>query len=178
MLRACRASNAKATTPGLSALALIASFVMQVVSQRRRPSPQLSQATGLAVLAAGLMLLVLSGPAHSLPLIVAGSIAAGAGHGLAFLNAQEELNEIAPEDRRGEVTAAFIACIYALVASSVIATGLLDERFSLSVSVDAVVIVLAACSLATTGWQARDREGRETRRRRAEAAARAANLSR
>jgi hypothetical protein len=64
------------------------------------------------------------------------------------------------------------------VASSVIATGLLDERFSLSVSVDAVVIVLAACSLATTGWQARDREGRETRRRRAEAAARAANLSR
>jgi len=55
--------------------------------------------------------------------------AAGAGHGLAFLNAQEELNHIAPQERRGEVTAVFIACIYFLVASAVIGTGLLDLRF-------------------------------------------------
>jgi MFS family permease len=138
----------------LAALALVASCMMQVVSQRRRPSPRLSQATGLAVLAVGLVLLVLSAPAHSLTLIVVASLAAGAGHGLAFLNAQEELNEIAPEDRRGEVTAAFIACIYALVASSAIATGLLDVGFSLSVSVGAVAVVLAACALTTAGWQA------------------------
>jgi hypothetical protein len=59
---------------------------------------------------------------------------------------------------------AFIACIYALVASSVIATGLVDEGFSLSLSVEAVAVVLAACSLATAGWQASlsYRRGRRT----------------
>jgi hypothetical protein len=46
------------------------------------------------------------------------------------------------------VTAAFIACIYFLVASAVIATGLLDLRFSLSVSVGAVALVLTGCALA------------------------------
>src|SRR5205085_5816443 len=105
----------------ISAIALLASFATQVVAQRRRPSPQLSQATGLGLLAAGLLALVVASPLGSLALLVAGALAAGAGHGLGFLNAQEELNDLAPAERRGEVTAAFIACIYFLVATSVIA---------------------------------------------------------
>ena len=88
---------------------------------------------------------------------MAGALAAGAGHGLGFLNAQEELNDLAPAERRGEVTAAFIACIYFLVATSVIATGLLDLRFSLSVSVGAVSLVLVAFALTGAGWQLRAR---------------------
>src|ERR1044071_4672422 len=71
----------------------------------------------------------------------------------AFLNAQEELNDIAPPEHRGEVTAAFIACIYFLVASAVIATGLLDLRLSLSFSVGAVALVLVAAALAGAAWQ-------------------------
>ena len=50
------------------------------------------------------------------------------------------------------MTAAFIACIYFLVASAVIATGLLDLRFSLSVSVGAVALVLTGCALAEAIW--------------------------
>ena len=128
-----------------------------MVAQRRRPSPQLSQATGLGLLAAGLLALVVASPLGSLALLVAGALAAGAGHGLGFLNAQEELNDLAPAERRGEVTAAFIACIYFLVATSVIATGLLDLRFSLSVSVGAVSLVLVAFALTGAGWQLRAR---------------------
>jgi MFS family permease len=139
----------------IAALALLASFVTQIVSQRRRPSRRVSQAVGLAALAAGLATLVLASPLGSLPLLVAGAVAAGAGHGLAFLNAQEELNELAPEERRGEVTAAFIACIYFLVASAVIGTGLLDLSASLSFSVGVVAIGLIAVALATAGWQLR-----------------------
>jgi MFS family permease len=146
-----------AVLAAVAAIALAASFATQIVSQRRRPSPQLSQAVGLGLLAVGLVTLVLAAPVGSLTLLVAGSLFAGAGHGLAFLNAQEELNDIAPEERRGEVTAAFIGCIYFLVASSVIATGLLDLRFSLSVSVAAVSIFLLACALAAAGWQTSDR---------------------
>jgi hypothetical protein len=52
------------------------------------------------------------------------------------------------------VTAAFICCIYLVVAGAVIASGLLDLRLSLSVAVGAVALVLAA-AVATAGWQAR-----------------------
>jgi hypothetical protein len=53
------------------------------------------------------------------------------------------------------VTAAFIACIYFLVATSVIGAGVLDLRFSLSVSVEAVAVVLALSALAGIVWQLR-----------------------
>jgi hypothetical protein len=51
------------------------------------------------------------------------------------------------------VTAAFIACIYALVASAVITTGLLDLGSSLSFSLGAVAVALASCAAVTAVWQ-------------------------
>jgi type III secretory pathway component EscR len=76
----------------------------------------------------------------------------GAGHGIGFLYAQDDLNRIAPADRRGEVTAAFITCIYVAVAGSVIAVGLLDSRTSLAVGVAIVASVLAAIALSAGAW--------------------------
>jgi MFS family permease len=148
----------------ISALALIASFLTQIVSQRYKLGLRLSQAIALALLAVGLLALVLASPLGSLGLLVAGAVAAGVGHGLGFLNAQEELNDLAPQERRGEVTAAFIACIYFLVASSVIATGLLDLRLSLTASVGAVALVLCCCAFGTAGWQLQNRGHRTARR--------------
>jgi lipopolysaccharide export LptBFGC system permease protein LptF len=83
-----------------------------------------------------------------------GAVLAGTGHGLGFLNAQAELNGIAPAERRGEVTAAFFCCIYALVAAAVIGSGLLDLRLSLGHSVAAASIVVAVVALAGAAWQA------------------------
>jgi predicted MFS family arabinose efflux permease len=137
----------------VAAVVLLTSSVTQVAAQRRQPPPHLGQAGGLGVLAAGLVLLVVAAPLGSLALLLAGAVAAGAGHGLGYLSAQEELNHLAPGDRRGEVTAAFIACIYFLVATSVISTGLLDLWLSLSVAVGAVALALTACALATAAWQ-------------------------
>jgi hypothetical protein len=71
------------------------------------------------------------------------------------VSALEELNDFAPPERRAEVTAAFIACIYFLVATSVIGVGVLDLRCSLSVSVEAVAVVLALSTLAGVAWQLR-----------------------
>ena len=130
----------------ISALALLASCATQIVSQRREGSRGRDQTAGLLLLAAGMLGLVLASPLHSLVLLVAGAIAAGAGHGLCYLDAQQELNELAPEERRGEVTSAFISVIYFLVASAVIGTGLLDLRFSLAASVAAVSLVLLAAA--------------------------------
>jgi uncharacterized membrane protein YeiH len=138
----------------LATVALVASFAMQLVSRRRHASAHVDQAIGLAALAAGLGALVAASPLHSLALLVAGAAVTGAGHGLAFLSAQEELNAIAPPERRGEVTAAFIGCIYFLVASAVISTGLLDLRFSLQFSVGVVSLALAACALVSAARSA------------------------
>jgi hypothetical protein len=119
------------------------------------PAPRLGQATGLGLLACGLTALAVSSPLQSLAVLLAGAAVAGAGHGLAFVSAQEELNDFAPPERRAEVTAAFIACIYFLVATSVIGVGVLDLRCSLSVSVEAVAVVLALSTLAGVAWQLR-----------------------
>jgi predicted MFS family arabinose efflux permease len=148
-------SHNLALLAGLAALALIASCVALLASQRLRVSPRRSQAAGLTVLAAGLAVLVVAAPLHSLPLLLAGSAATGAGHGLGFLHAQDELNTIAPAQRRGEVTAAFICCIYLAVGGAVIAAGLLSLGLPLPAAVAAVALVLAAAALAAAAWQAR-----------------------
>jgi MFS family permease len=128
----------------IAALALVASSVAQIVGRG-------GQATGLLLLATGLVALVAAGPLHSLALLLAGGACAGVGHGLAFVNAQQELNDLAPADRRGEVTSAFIASIYALVALSVVGAGALDELLSLSLAVGIVAGVLVALALAAAG---------------------------
>ena len=93
------------------------------------------------MLVLGLVALALASPLHSLAVLVAGGLVAGIGHGIASLSAQEELNELAPERERGEVTAAFIACIYVLVATAAIGAGLLDLWLTLA---GAVAIVSGA----------------------------------
>jgi predicted MFS family arabinose efflux permease len=141
----------------IAALALGASCAALAVSHRVTASLPRSQAAGLTVLSLGLIALVIAAPLHSLPLLLAGAVAVGAGHGLGFLHAQDELNAIAPDDRRGEVTAAFICCIYLVVGGAVIATGLLSLAVSLSAAVAAVALVLAATALVSAVWQARHR---------------------
>src|SRR5262249_36872719 len=48
---------------------------------------------------------------------------------------------------------AFVACIYFLVAVSVISTGLLDHVASLPVALGIVAGVLVTLALATAAWQ-------------------------
>jgi MFS family permease len=139
----------------VSALALAASCTAQFVSKQRGVAPRVAQASGLGLLAVGLAALIAVSPLHSIvPLLVA-ALAAGTGHGLGILGTQDELNGIAPPERRGEVTAAYITCIYAGVAIAVISTGLLALGLSLSASVASVAAALAAGSLACLAWQLR-----------------------
>jgi MFS family permease len=149
----------------IAALALLASFAAQAVLERAEGSQRRDQALGCVLVAVGLGCVVAAAPSASVALLVTGSIVAGAGHGIAFLTAQQELNELAPEERRGEVTAAFIACIYALVASFVIAAGLLDTAFSLDTSVETVGSVLLVVALGTAAWHAATSRAGAPRRR-------------
>ena len=118
---------------------------------RREPADAALQG-GLVLLAIGLAGLVVASPLGSLALLLAAAMLTGAGHGIGFLYAQDDLNRIAPGVRRGEVTAVFITCIYVAVAGSVIAVGLLDTRISLTVAVGIVAAVLAVTALAAGAW--------------------------
>jgi MFS family permease len=135
----------------ITAIMLAASCAAQVVAHRGMASRRAQQA-GLVLLALGLAGLVGASPLGSLALLVVAAVLTGAGHGIGFLYAQDDLNRIAPADRRGEVTAAFITCIYVAVAGSVIAVGLLDSRTSLAVGVAIVASVLAAIALSAGAW--------------------------
>jgi MFS family permease len=139
----------------LGALALGSSCAAQLVARRLAPPARRVQAGGLAALTVGMLALAAAAPAHSLPLLLAGAVCAGGGHGFAFVFAQYELNMIAPSDRRGEVTAAFVCCIYLVVAAAVIGSGLLDLVVSLSGAVATIAVVLGVIATGSALWQLR-----------------------
>jgi MFS family permease len=110
------------------------------------------QAIGLCLLAAGLLALVLAFPAHSLVLVLVAAMLAGVGHGVAFVGSQTELNELAPENRRGEVTAAYVTSIYVAVGTSVVGVGLLTLRVSLFAAVTVFAVAIGTAATATAAW--------------------------
>jgi MFS family permease len=135
----------------VSALMLATSCVAQIAARDAKGHARL-QAAGLLLLAAGLLALVLAFPTRSLLVLLAAGLLAGAGHGLAFLAAQAQLNLAAPADHRGAVNAAFYTLIYLGVATAVISTGLLTLRFSLTTAVTAFATAIALIALLTSLW--------------------------
>ncbi|MBO0845725.1 MAG: MFS transporter [Nocardioides sp.] len=136
-----------------SALACFASAGTQVWARSHGDDQHRSQAVGLSLLALGLVLLVISSASHSLPTVLTGAVVTGVGHGMAFVHAQHELNTLAPTDRRAEVSAAFVCCVYVLVGGSVVAVGIIDQAGGLTQGVFVVGALLTAASLATAWWQ-------------------------
>lgn len=59
--------------------------------------PVEAQAGGLGLLALGLLALVLASPLYFVALLIAGSVSAGAGHGLAFLAVQDNRRWFSPD---------------------------------------------------------------------------------
>jgi putative Mn2+ efflux pump MntP len=99
-------------------------------------------------------------PAHSLALVLTAALLGGVGHGMAFLGAQQDLNAIAPAERRGEVTAAFFVCIYLGVAVSVIGVGVVATRHSLETAVAVFAVVTGAAAVAAIVWHMAVSRGR------------------
>jgi MFS family permease len=138
----------------VSGLILASSCAAQLAARRVTAFAQ-AQAAGLALAAAGLAALVAAFPLHSLACLLIAALLAGAGHGIAFLAAQSEINVAAPADRRGEVNAAFYTCTYLGVATGVIGTGLLTLAVSLSTAVTAFAAAMSAVLIATAAWHLR-----------------------
>jgi hypothetical protein len=140
----------------MAALVLVSSCAAQLAVRRGAPPAQ-AQAAGLVLLAAGLLALVLASPAHSTALLVIGAILAGAGHGVAFLAAQDELTRIAPAQQRAEVSAAFYVCIYLGVSVPVIGIGLVAVTTTLYTAITTFAAVTGGGALILAAWHLRNR---------------------
>ena len=139
----------------ISALMLAMACLAQTVCLRGTMTPTRAQPLGLVSLIAGVAALVLALPLHSLALVLAAAVLAGGGLGFAYFGAQAEVNRLAPSDRRGEVTAAFITLVYAAVTVTAIGTGLLGDAISLSTAVAIMGSTVAVVAAATLAWHLR-----------------------
>jgi MFS family permease len=158
-------THALALLAAVATTALVASSAIQALMALRPGSLRRDQALGCLLVAVGLAGMILAAPIRSFVVLLLGALVAGAGQGLAFLTAQEELNELAPDERRGEVTAAFIAATYACVAGWVIASGVLALWMSLPNAVEAAAASLIVVALGTAAWHAATSRAGVPRRR-------------
>jgi MFS family permease len=101
--------------------------------------------------------LIVAFPAKSLTVLLAAAVLAGCGLGVGFFGAQAYINPLAPADRRGEVTAAFVICVYTGVAVAAISVGLFSETLTSATAVGVVsaAIGLVAIATAAAHWSHR-----------------------
>jgi hypothetical protein len=136
----------------IAGLTLGASCVAQVVLLRGDIAPRVAQPAGLIMVVAGVGLLIAAFPLGSLPCLLASAAVAGFGNGTALFGAQTEINFLAPGKRRGEVTAAFIACLYGGVAITAVSAGLLADAYGLSTAVAVIGAIVAGVAAMTAVW--------------------------
>ncbi|GAA5195857.1 MFS transporter [Rugosimonospora acidiphila] len=140
---------------GISAVALAATCAAQWFSLRMRVHPDTGQLAGLLTMVAGLVVLVAANPLASPPALVVAAVLAGLGLGMSFVGAQTQINRLAPGQRRGEVTAAFITMVYLGVSVSAIGVGVLSDVLSRFAGITIVSAVIVAGAIPTALWHAR-----------------------
>jgi MFS family permease len=152
-------TNDLALLGAISAIMLGVACLAQALAVRGALRPTRAQPAGLMLLVAGIAALVLAFPTHALALVLVAALLAGAGLGLGFFGAQAQINVLAPPERRGEVTAAFITGTYAGVIVTVIGTGVLSDAISLYTAVAAAGIVVGTVAAATAVWHLASGDG-------------------
>lgn len=150
-----------AVAGGAAALMLACSVAAQIAGHGRAAIRL--QASGLALLAAGLLLLVLAGWTASLWLLLVASVVAGFGHGRTFLGGMSEINRLAPPARQAETISAFYVIVYLGVRLPVIGAGLLAKVVGslAAVQIFAAILVpllLTALGLLAFGHRRLDRD--------------------
>jgi MFS family permease len=136
----------------ISATMLAMACFAQTLCLRGAMTPARAQPLGLASVISGIVALVLAFPLHSLALVLCAAVLAGGGLGLSYFGAQTEVNELAPAEQRGEVTAAFITSIYVAVTVVAVGTGLLSDAFTLATAVAVTGTSVVLMAATTAAW--------------------------
>jgi hypothetical protein len=141
----------------ITAVMLAMVCVAQAISLRGATTRGRAQPLGLVLIVSAA--LVLAFPLHSLVLVLVAAVLAGTGLGFGYYGSQAEVNRLAPAERRGEVTAAFITCMYSGVIVAAVATGLIADAISLATAVAVAGAAVTMLAAATTIWHVVARDG-------------------
>lgn len=145
------------TLLGLSSLALagtvtfvllLASVLTQLVC--RSLNSRKAGMRGLLIVTAGLIVVTAAAAISSLALLLAGSVIAGIGQGLAFMGLLAGVSDAATDDQRGEVVSAFYVASWLGAALPVLAVGFAAPPIGLLRSALIFTAVIAVISLGAT----------------------------
>jgi MFS family permease len=107
-----------------------------------------AQTAGLLAMCAGVILLAVADNARDLLLLILATVPAGIGQGLAFMGSLGDVNEIAPEDRKGDTVASYYVVVYIGTALPAIGVGALAGHTGLPDAVQVFAYVVTAICLA------------------------------
>jgi MFS family permease len=139
-----------AVAGGVMALMLASSAIAQLAAQRFQSLR--AQTTGLVVMVWGVIALIIAVVDKSLAVLVAASVLAGIGQGLAFMGSLGDVSEIAPEDSKGDIVASYYVVIYVATAVPAVGVGVLAELASLSTAfLVFAFVVIAICAAGLAG---------------------------
>ena len=145
-----------AVAGAISGSILLVSAAAQLAA-RRIPSRR-AVAIGCAILAVGMSILAVALHLSSLPLLLVASLVAGVGQGISFSRGLAAVAEIAPADRRAEVSSTYFVVAYVALSLPVIGEGFATQYVGLrtaGVSFAIAAAVLAAVCLAVIVLQER-----------------------
>lgn len=135
-------------------------FVASAIAQlsARRIPPRRAIAVGCAILVAGMLILAVALHFSSLPALLVAAVVAGIGQGISFSRGLAAIAELAPADRRAEVSSTYFVVAYVAIAVPVVGEGFASQHLGLStagVSFAIATAVLAAICLAAIVVQER-----------------------
>lgn len=134
---------------GLVASSIFVASAIAQLSARRIP-PRRAVAIGCAILVVGMVALAVALHLASLPLLVVAALVAGVGQGISFSRGLAAVAELAPADRRAEVSSTYFVVAYVAISVPVIAEGFASQHLGLrtaGVSFAVATAVLAAICL-------------------------------
>jgi MFS family permease len=135
---------------GAVACSIFAASAVAQLSARRMPT-QRAVAIGCAILVVGMVILAVALHFSSLAGLIAGAVVSGVGQGISFSRGLAAVAELAPADRRAEVSSTYFVVAYVAIALPVVGEGLAAQHWGLrtaGVSFAIAIAVLSAICLA------------------------------
>ncbi|WP_293236790.1 MFS transporter [Mycolicibacterium sp.] len=133
-----------------------ASAVAQLLS--RRTTPRRAVAIGCAILVAGMIILAAALSFSSLWVLLIAALVGGIGQGISFSRGLASVAELAPADRRAEVSSTYFVVAYVAISLPVVTEGFASQQLGLrtaGISFAIATAVLAAICLAAIVFQER-----------------------
>jgi MFS family permease len=124
-------------------------FAASAVAQlsARRMAPQRAVAAGCAILVLGMVILAVALHFSSLQGLIVAAVVAGVGQGISFSRGLAAVAELAPADRRAEVSSTYFVVAYVAISLPVVGEGLAAQHWGLRTAGVSFAIAIGVLSV-------------------------------